>query len=390
MVADQPHSSARRIKIAVTGVRGIPATWGGVEHHCENLYSRLAERGYEITIYVRSYYTPSGLNNYKGMRIKRLPTLNLKYTDALLHTLFSVIHILFANPDIVHIHGIGPCFFSWIPRLFRPAMKVFFTCHGLDWQRKKWPWLASRLIYMGELSAILFSQYRIVVSQELQKYFSSKHGIETYYIPNGISPVPPREPNLIKQWGLSPRSYFLCVGRLVPEKRMEDVIKAYLLNPRKSSLVIVGDNAAAGQYMNHLRALASKSSSIIFTGYQFGDALEELFSNARSFVSASELEGLPITLLEALSYGVICVTSDIPPHQEIVKPLQGPSFAVGDVHACAKWMDHMETMTENQLDDFKQKAITLISDKFNWNTACGDLDRLYKKSLDKEKRFALL
>jgi len=117
------------IKIAVTGCRGVPATWGGVEQHCENLYSRLAQKGYEITVYARSYYVPKGITAYKGLRIKRLPTLNLKYTDALLHTLFSVIHILFKNPDIVHIHGIGPCFFSWIPRLFRPRMKVFFTCH---------------------------------------------------------------------------------------------------------------------------------------------------------------------------------------------------------------------------------------------------------------------
>jgi len=112
-------------KIAVTGFRGVPATWGGIEHHCENLYSRLAEKGYDITIYARSYYIPRGMSRYKGLKIKRLPTLNFKYTDALLHTLMSIVHILFAKPDIVHIHGIGPCFFSWIPRVFRPRMKVF-------------------------------------------------------------------------------------------------------------------------------------------------------------------------------------------------------------------------------------------------------------------------
>jgi glycosyltransferase involved in cell wall biosynthesis len=368
-------------KIAVVGVRGVPATWGGVEHHCENLYSRLAERGYDITIYARSYYVPKGITTYKGLKIKRLPTLNLKYTDALLHTLFSVIHILYTNPDIIHFHGIGPCFFSWIPRVFRPRMKVFFTCHGLDWQRKKWPWLASKLIYLGELSAILFAQYRIVVSQELQRYFDSAHGIKTFYIPNGITPIPPKEPNLIKQWGLSARRYFLCVGRLVPEKRMEDIIKAYLLNPRGVSLVIVGDNAAAGQYMNGLRKLAENTPSVIFTGYQFGTVLEELFSNARAFITASELEGLPITLLEALSYGIMCVTSDIGPHRELMETLPGLTFPVGDIPAISKHMNHIETMTENQNDDFKQKAIVMISRQFSWTTACGEHDRLYQKSL---------
>ncbi|PJC72376.1 MAG: glycoside hydrolase [Syntrophobacterales bacterium CG_4_8_14_3_um_filter_58_8] len=368
-------------KIAVTGLRGVPATWGGVEHHCENLYSRLAERGYDITIYARSYYVPRGITSYKGLKIKRLPTLNLKYTDALFHTLFSMIHILFSNPDIVHIHGIGPCFFSWLPRVFRPRMKVFFTCHGLDWQRKKWPWWASKLIYLGELSAIRFAQYRVVVSRELQQYFESAHGIKTFYIPNGITPIPPKEPNRIKQWGLSAGRYFLCVGRLVPEKRMEDIIKAYLLNPRGYSLVIVGDNASAGQYMNDLIKLAENTPSVIFTGYQFGTVLEELFSNARAFITASELEGLPITLLEALSYGIMCVTSDIGPHRELMETLPGLTFPVGDIPAIAKQMNYMETMTENQYDDFKQKAIAMISGQFSWNTACGEHDRLYRKSL---------
>jgi glycosyltransferase involved in cell wall biosynthesis len=368
-------------KVAVTGFRGVPATWGGIEHHCENLYSRLAEKGYDITIYARSYYVPMRMSRYKGMKIKRLPTLNFKYTDALLHTLMSIVHILFTNPDIVHIHGIGPCLFSWMPRVFRPRMKVFFTCHGLDWQRKKWPCWASRLIYLGELSAILFAQYRIVVSRELQNYFNSEHGVETVHIPNGMTPLPHRSPNLIKQWDLSARGYFLCVGRMVPEKRLEDVIRAYILKPRKSKLVIVGDNAASGQYMNGLRKLVENNASIIFTGYQFGAVLQELFSNALAFVAASELEGLPITLLEALSYGVICVTSDIGPHREVMETLQGLLFPVGDIQAISNCLDRVETMAEHQLDDFKQAAINLITSRFNWDVVCIGHDRLYQKSL---------
>jgi len=168
---------------------------------------------------------------------------------------------------------------------------------------------------------------------------------------------------------------------LVPEKRMEDIIKAYLLNPRGYSLVIVGDNASAGQYMNDLIKLAENTPSVIFTGYQFGTVLEELFSNARAFITASELEGLPITLLEALSYGIMCVTSDIGPHRELMETLPGLTFPVGDIPAIAKQMNYMETMTENQYDDFKQKAIAMISGQFSWNTACGEHDRLYRKSL---------
>jgi glycosyltransferase involved in cell wall biosynthesis len=371
-------------RIAVTGFRGVPATWGGIEHHCENVYSRLSALGYDITVYARSYYVSKDISEYKGLKIKRLPTLYFKYTDALLHTFFSLVHILFKNPDIAHIHGIGPCFFSWLPRLFRPRMKVFFTCHGLDWQRKKWPWWASRLIYLGELSAIFFAQYRIVVSRELQKYFDSVHGIKTTYVPNGILPILPREPDVIKQWGLSTRNYFLCVGRLVPEKRIEDIIKAYLQHPRNCSLVIVGDSAAARKYMNGLISMASNAPSVIFTGYQFGPVLEELFSNARAFVTASELEGLPITLLEALSYGVLCVTSDIGPHMEVTEDLDPElTFAVGDVEAISRCLDGVETVTDTQLDEFKHKAIAMMTEKFSWNVACAEHDRLYRESLGK-------
>lgn len=369
------------IKIAVTGFRGVPATWGGIEHHCENLYSRLAQNGYDITIYARSYYVPREISTYKGLKIRRLPTLNFKYTDALLHTLISILCILFTNPDIVHIHGIGPGVFSWMPRVFRPRMKVFFTCHGLDWQRKKWPRWASRLIYLGELSAILFAQYRIVVSRELENYFRSEHGVDAGYIPNGMTPLPRRVPNLIKQWDLSAQNYFLCVGRVVPEKRLEDVIKGYLLEPRKMKLVIVGDNAASGQYMNGLRKLAENNPSIIFTGYQFGEVLQELFSNARAFVAASELEGLPITLLEALSYGAMCITSDIEPHQEVMDTLEGLSFPVGDIPAISACLDLVETLAENRLEDFRQTAIAMISRRFNWDTISAAHDSLYRKSL---------
>jgi glycosyltransferase involved in cell wall biosynthesis len=315
------------------------------------------------------------------MKIKQLPTLNFKYTDALLHTLISIVHILFTNPDIVHIHGIGPCFFSWIPRVFRPRMKVFFTCHGLDWQRKKWPWLASRLIYLGELSAIYFAQYRIVVSRELQDYFNSEHGVQTVYIPNGMTPLAHCAPDVIKQWDLSARRFILCVGRLVPEKRIEDVIKAYMLKPRKSKLVIVGDNAASGQYMNGLRKLAENNDSVIFTGYQFGAVLQELFSNTRAFIAASELEGLPITLLEALSYGAMCATSDIRPHLEVMKTLQGLSFPVGDIQAISTCLDLVDDMAESRLEEFKQAAVAMILRRFNWDMVCAEHDRLYQKSL---------
>ena len=381
MSSDHRPSPGTGISIAVTGCRGVPATWGGVEHHCENLYSRLAAMGYDITVYARNYYVPKDTTGYKGLRIKRLPTLNFKYTDALLHTFLCVLHILFGKAQIVHIHGIGPAFFSWIPRLLRPRMKIFFTCHGLDWQRRKWPLWASKLIYLGELSAVRYAHRRIVVSRDLQGHFASVHGIETTYIPNGIEPRPPRPPNRIRQWNLTPRGYFLWVGRIVPEKRVEDLIRAYLTVPRRFPLVIVGDQAAAGAYMSELKQLAGKTPAILFLGYQFGETVEELFSNARGFLSPSELEGLPITLLEALSYGTICAISDIGPHREVTESLPSLSFPVGDIAAISRCLDRVEAMDEQEFNDFSRQAVSMISERFSWETVCSEHDRLYREAL---------
>ena len=145
--------------------------------------------------------------------------------------------------------------------------------------------------------------------------------------------------------------------------------------------MIVGDSATSEQYMKSLLKLAEKNSSVIFSGYQYGAVLEELYSNALAVVSASELEGLPIVLLEALSYGAMCVTSDIGPHREVTETLQGQSFPVGDIQAISTCLDLVEHMTEKRFDDFKQEAIAMVSSRFNWEKTCSEHDRMYQKSL---------
>ena len=370
-----------RIQIAVTGLRGIPAIWGGIEHHCENLYPRLVEKGYSITVYSRNYYTPPEVTCHKGLRVKRLPTIQRKYSDAALHTFLSLCDIIRNRPDIVHIHGSGPAFFSWIPGLFQPSIKVIFTCHGLDWQRKKWPRWASGLIYLGELSAIRFAAKCIVVSREIQDYFQRVHGLATSYIPNGISPFPYRPPKEIRRWGLSEIPYYLCVTRLVPEKRVEDIIEAFLSRPREPRLVITGDHSGSQDYAQYLRNQYRSHRSIIFTGYQYGAVLEELYSNARAFITASELEGLPITLLEALSAGVPCIASDIGPHREILTGLSEMTFSVGDLHLLSRHMESVDKMTDAEHQEFREKAKAKIRRDFNWESAALSHHILYQSCL---------
>lgn len=366
--------------IAVTGLRGVPASWGGVERQCEETYTRLSQR-YRIVIYARKNYVPEDLESYRGLTIRTLPTVASKYLEAFAHTGLAVLDALRLRPDILHIYAQGPCLFSWLPRLFRPRMRVFFTCTGLDWMRKKWPWWASRIIYLGELASVFFPHYRIVVSKELQKYYERRYGVTTYYIPNGVEPAVRKPPNRIREFGLSHRDYFLFVGRLVPEKRVEDIIEAYGRQTLTSKLVVVGDSAGTEEYAASLRDKASGRTSILFTGYQYGEVLQELYSNARAFVAPSELEGLPLTLLEAMSFGLPCIASDIPPHQEVVNATDGFLYPTAQVTDLARKLLEVDRMTEKELCSIGNHAQELIERLYDWDKVADDLDRLYQTSL---------
>jgi glycosyltransferase involved in cell wall biosynthesis len=368
-------------RIAVTGLRGVPASWGGVEHHCEELYSRLAAHGHDITIYARTSYVTDDIRFYKGMKIIRLPTINAVGLEAFVHTVLSVMHIVKTRPDIVQFCCQGPCLLSWVPRLFRPGMRVFFTCFGLDWQRKKWSKFASSVIHLGEVFSSIFPHYGITVSKELQRYYRTRYGVKVHYIPSGVRKMEKRRANFIRSFGLLGKDYFLFVGRLVPEKRIDDVIRAFLRKKRQSKLVIVGESSGTDTYVAQLRRMANGHSSIIFAGYQYGDNLEEFYSNARAFVSASELEGLPLTMLEALSYGLPCIASDIPPHKEILEYQLDLLFPTGEIDSLSDLLDRFDEASEAVLADSGSRAMAILDRDFNWDHIAGATEELFEESL---------
>ena len=374
--------------IAVTGFRGVPATYGGIEQQCEKVYSRLAARGYRITILARRNYVPAGIRSYKGMQIKPLPTSRKKGLEAFLHTFLAVLYILKLNPDIIHFYAQGPALFSWLPRLLRPRMRIFFTCQGLDWQRKKWSRLASAIIYLGELASVRFPHCRIVVSRQIQTYYRQRHKTRTHYVPNGVDPAPETAkvlpPDLQKRLGIEPQRYFVTVGRLVPEKRWEDIVKAYVRRPFRAKLVIVGDSSATDGYVQGLKRLAGDNPSVIFTGYQYGAALAALFANARAFITASELEGLPLTLLEALSFGLPCIVSDIAPHREILQHIPAFIYPTGNISELAQQLSRLDGMSARRREAIGRQARAMVAEKFSWDDVAGRIGHLYHHSLTKK------
>jgi glycosyltransferase involved in cell wall biosynthesis len=306
------------MKIAYIGQKGIPATFGGVEFHVAELAKRLVKIGYEVHVYVRNWYADKNLKDYQGIRLIHTPTIKTKHGDAFIHSLTSSLHSLFQGYDIIHYHALGPSIFCWLPKLF--GKRVVVTLHGLDWKREKWGNLAKAFLKLAERTAVYIPDGIIVVSQEQKTYFQGKYGKKVTYIPNGVNiPAASASPAIIKdKYGLSGRDYLLWMGRLTPEKRIEWLVKAFKQIRSDLRLVIAGGSSATDKYVKKIKTLAKADKRIIFTGYVAGREKQELLANALLFVLPSNLEGLPIALLEAMSYRLPCLTSDIPPHRQVI------------------------------------------------------------------------
>ena len=308
----------KRLRIAMVGQRGVPATFGGIEHHVEELGSRLVERGHDVVVYARPNYLEEPIQEHRGMRIKVLPTVSSKHLDAIVHSGVSTVAAMRERVDIVHYHAIGPGIPAVLPR-FASRAKVVLTVHGRDSERGKWGGGARTVLRTAEWMSARVPDATIVVSRDLQNHYADAHRRRTWYIPNGVDPGEPLAANEIaKRWGLSQGSYVLFVGRLVPEKAPDLLIRAFRRLSGNLRLLIVGGSSFTDDYVTALETLASQDDRVIMAGYVYGAVLSELYSNAAAFVLPSALEGLPLTLLEASSFGAPVVASDIPPHLEVV------------------------------------------------------------------------
>ncbi|MHC1713771.1 MAG: glycosyltransferase family 4 protein [Solidesulfovibrio sp.] len=358
------------------GLRGVPASWGGVERQCEELYTRLATAGFPVTIYCRSSYVPRGTTSYKGIRLIRLPAVAGKHMEAFLHTFLACLHLLFTRCDIVHLYSQGPALFAPLLRLLKPGCRIFFTCGGLDWQRKKWSPMASGIIRCGEWCSARFTDVRVMVSETLCRHYRKHHGVGSLYIPNGVT-LPTATPlGRMTDLGIAAREYALFVGRLVPEKRIQDLIAAVTLGKNGLKLVIAGGTAGCEEYVSRLHAAAAGDTGIIFAGYRFGEELAALFSNALVYVTASELEGLPLSLLEGMAHSLPCVASDIPPHREVLGET-GTYFPVGDVDRLCERLDAVKATEREALAASGAACRKRAASQFSWDTAADQLARAY-------------
>lgn len=306
------------MKIAMFGHKSLPSRAGGVEIVVEELSTRMAALGHDVVCYDRGTADTSGDMVYRGVKRKIVPTWDRKGWAAVTSSFFAAVCTAFSDARTVHIHAEGPAFMCWLPKLF--GKHIVVTVHGLDWQRAKWQHgLGAAYIRQGEKMAVRYADEIIVLSRNVQKYFLTTYGRKTVWIPNGVNVPQSRQADrIMSEFGLKKDSYILYLGRLVPEKRVHDLICAFRCVQTDKQLVIAGGSSDTDDYCSELKALAQGDDRILFTGFVQGPLLSELYSNAYVYVLPSETEGMPLSLLEAMSFGNCCLVSDIPECREIV------------------------------------------------------------------------
>jgi glycosyltransferase involved in cell wall biosynthesis len=306
------------MRIAMVGQRGVPATFGGVERAVEELGAELVHRGHEVVVYCRRGYGGFTEDTYRGMHLVHLPAPRSAGVEAFVHSGLATAHLLLHPPDIVHFHAIGPGLFSPLPRYLR-HLPVVQTVQGMDNERRKWGPGARRVLDAGVWMSRKVPDATIVVSHDLGVIYQERWQRATTEIPNGV-PVfePPRDNGAVTALGLVPRGYLLFLGRMVPEKAPDQLLRAFREIDADVQLVIAGESSHTDSYAREVEALAARDERVVLPGYVYGDEKAQLFANARAFVLPSVLEGLPIVLLEALSARLPIVASSIPPNVEVL------------------------------------------------------------------------
>lgn len=351
------------------------------------LSTRMAKLGHHVTCFNRSGHHVAGqeydtdiTSEYKGVSLKNVPTINRRGFAAATSSYFGAIMAAFGGFDVVHFHAEGPCAAMWIPKLL--GKRCIATIHGLDHKRQKWGGFASRYIIRGEKCAVKNADEIIVLSKSVQDYFLKTYNRKTILIPNGVNrPVKVLPTQIKDRFGLKKDSYILYLGRLVPEKGLEYLIKAYKALDTDKKLVIAGGSSDIKEFEEKIHEMAGSDKRIIFTGFVQGRVLAELLSNSYIYVIPSDLEGMPLTLLEAMSYGNCCLVSDIPECLEVVED-KAVSFYKSDVNDLR---DKLDMLLDNPevVANYKAGATEFICNKYSWDDVVAKTLTVYADVLQK-------
>lgn len=368
------------------GHKRIPSREGGVEIVVETLATKMVKRGHDVTVYNRKGRHVStgekikGQHKYEGVNIISIPTFERKSLNAIVYSFFATIRACMGHFDVIHFHAEGCCAMLWLPHLLH--IKTVATIHGLDWQRAKWGTFATKFLHFSEKCAVKYADELIVLSEGTKQYFRDTYQRETIFIPNGIDKPNICKADLItKKYGLTKNSYILFVARLVPEKGAHYLVEAYKhlkeeASTRNKKLVIVGGRSHSGDYLDKLNKEIGVEADIIQTGFIEGRELEELYSNSYIYVLPSDIEGMPLSLLEAMSYGNCCLVSNIPENVTVTEE-HALSFEAGNTEDLQQNLKKL-LADEEKVRFYKEQASDYICNKYKWDDIVDRTLMLYK------------
>lgn len=384
----------KHLRIAMIGHKRIPSREGGIEVVVEELSVRMAALGHQVNVYNRfghhvsgkiydQEYGRKGRRFYKGVRVYIVPTFKSSSLNAIVYSFFATVRALFHRYDVIHYHAEGPCAMLWLPHFL--GRKIVVTVHGLDWQRAKWGNLASFVIKFGEKMAAKYADEIIVLSENVKRYFADTYNRKTTYIPNGISrPLSQGASVIEEKYGLKKDGYFLFLARIVPEKGAHYLIEAFSKLETDKKLVIAGGSSQAYGYMERIHRMADKDERILMTDFVQGQMLEELYANAYAFVLPSDVEGMAMTLLEAMSYGCCCLVSDIRENTEVVED-KAFIFKKGDVKDLKEKLSELLTHPD-EVRRMGEESADFICGKYDWDDVTRRTLVLYERVAGKRKR----
>jgi starch synthase len=370
------------MKIFVTGTRGIPDVPGGVERHCQELLPRIAAKGHIVFLAVRSSYTTPDRHVWRGVRLIRGFAPRTRSLEAIVHTFVSLLKAQSLQPDIVHIHAIGPSLLTPLARLM--GLTVVVTNHGPDYDRDKWGRLAKFVLRTGEKIGGLYANEVIVVSSVIAGIVRRRCRREPALIHNGVAlPQHSTKYDFLTQIGTEPGRYVLAVARFVPEKGLHDLVEAFQSLTGNYKLVLAGDSDHETAYSAWLRQKAGMDDRIVLTGYITAEKLRQVYSHARIFVLPSYHEGLPIAVLEAMSYGLPALVSDIPANKEVPLPAER-YFRPGDVQDLKSKMGWL--LEKGISREEREEVLQRLAESYDWDRIAEQTIAVYRRAISEEVR----
>jgi glycosyltransferase involved in cell wall biosynthesis len=363
----------------IVGLRGFPGVQGGVETHAEHLFPIIAELGFKVTVITRSSRLHEDCpEQWHGVHFVRLWAPKSKALETIVHTFIGVLYAALTRPDILHIQAVGPAL--WTPLARTLGLRVVVTHHGPDYDRQKWGRAAKLVLRCGEFAGMRFANRRISISECIRRLVVDKYGLESAFIPNGVqAPLMPSSAETLKTFDLSPGRYVLMVSRLVPEKRHEDLIQAFVGAGLPGwKLVLVGGADHPDTYSRKIEHLVAQTPNVVATGFLTGLALEEIYANAGLFVLPSSHEGLPIALLEAISYGLLAISTNIPANLEVGLPSEH-YFSPGDVNALT---ERIRKFAQSPFsEEERRRNCEWVVGRYNWGDSARETVGVYRSLL---------